>query len=230
MLKRWLNYLRLFFYPEICVLCSKQLKLSEEEICLICEANLPEFTYAFFDGNPVEQLFYNNTPINGANAFLSFIESGKTQRLIHALKYNGRTKIGLLLGEKAANHSLKTNPEYMPEIIIPVPLHMSKERKRGFNQCNYIAEGIANVYKCSIDLNNIKRKHNTSSQTEKNRFERFNNMKEVFTTVDYTIFHNKHVMIVDDVITTGATLNAICEEVLKSRPKSIVVYGIALKI
>lgn len=228
MLKDWVHHLKTFFYPEQCPDCGNLLKFGEEEICLICEVNLPTLPYSFFDGNPVEQRFYNNTPINGGNAYLSFIEGGKAQKYIHSFKYKGRTKLAEILGEKAANHALKQNPGYRPDIIVPVPLHFTRERKRGYNQCYFIAKGMAEIWNCPI-AKNVSRKKATVSQTKKGRYDRFLNTDGVFSVEDDSEIRNKNILVIDDVITTGSTLNAFCKELNCYQPNSIVVYTLAMK-
>ena len=162
----WVLALHSFFFPQVCVVCSNLLKRSEADICLLCESALPVLPYKFGDGNPIEQLFYNRVDIKGANAFLSFIDAGKTQKIVHAIKYQSRTELALLMGKLASNSTLLNTPDFKPDLIIPVQMHQSKLLKRGFNQSDFIANGMAMAWQTNIDNTCVKRIVNTNSQTK----------------------------------------------------------------
>lgn len=229
MLKETIHHFKDFIYPRFCVVCEEPLQHSETELCLPCEAKLPYLPYKFQFKNPVSHLFKNVTPIDGANVCLPFFENSTAQKLIHALKYKGHTELGIILGIKAAEHLKKQNPEYRPDIIQPVPLHFSKERKRGYNQCQFLAIGISQVYGCKIS-NAIQRTKNTATQTKKGRYDRFTNMADIFEIQNGSDIKNKNVLVIDDVITTGATLNSLCKTVLHAKPKKLHVYPFCYKL
>lgn len=229
MISAWLNDIKLFFYPQLCVLCDNLLHQSERGICIICETNLNAFPFSFFDGNPIAQLFYYNTPISGGNAFLNFVEGGKTQKMLHSIKYKGNKTLALFIGEKAGENALQQNPEYKPDVIIPVPLHFIKQEKRGYNQSELLARGMNTVWNAKIDIKSVIRSKETDTQTKKARYNRFENMKGVFETKIPENIAGKHVLIVDDMITTGATISSLCSEILKNKPASLVIYALAFK-
>ena len=203
------------------MVCEEPLQHSETELCLPCEAKLPYLPYKF--------QFQNVTPIDGANVCLPFFENSTAQKLIYALKYKGHTELGIILGIKAAEHLKKQNPYYQPDIIQPVPLHFSKERKRGYNQCLFLAIGMAKVFDCAISKS-IERTENTSSQTRKGRYDRFTNMANIFELKSVSELKNKKVLVIDDVITTGATLNSLCQVILTAKPDKIHVYPFCYKL
>jgi len=225
-----LVHLKNLFYPENCPVCYRLLKANEANICTPCETKLPVLPYRLYDQNPIEILFYNNSPIQGASAYLSFVEKGIAQKLIHQHKYKGDIKLGNYLGNKAGFHLLNQVPTYVPDLIIPVPLHFSKKKKRGFNQAEIIADGIAEVYLKKVANGVVRRKTGSQSQTKKNKYERFKNMAHKFAVSKPSEIKDKHILIVDDVITTGATTSSLCNEILKHFPKSVVVYALAFKV
>lgn len=227
---RWLTPLRLLFYPNNCPVCDTSMGLNEENLCFACESKLPVLPFTLFDKNPIEKLFFNHTPIKGASAYLSFIDKGTAQKLIHQVKYKGDKPLGKFLGNKAAKHLQSIAPEYKPDVIIPVPLHFSKEKKRGYNQAAVIGKGFANCYGLKTLENIVIRTKATHSQTQKSKYERFKNMEEVFSVINPKAIKNKHIMVLDDVITSGATTSALCAEVSKHHPLSICVYALAYKV
>lgn len=227
---KWIGPLRSLFYPQNCPVCNQILRMNEAFICLTCETKLPALPYAIFDKNPIEKLFFNNIPINGATAYLSFVENGSAQKLIHQIKYNGAANLGRFLGTKAANHLLRIAPNYKPEVILPIPLHFSKEKKRGYNQAQLLADGFKEVYGLQHTNNIVSRNKATLSQTKKNRYERFANMEGVFSVLKPKAIKNRHVLVIDDVITSGATTSALCALVIVHQPKSICVYALAYKV
>jgi len=229
MIPKWLTALHQFFFPQVCVVCYDLLKRSEESICLICEASIPILPYKFGDGNPIEQLFYSRVSLKGANAFLSFIDAGRTQKMIHAIKYQNRTELAYLLGKMAAENILVDSPYFKPDVIIPVPLHQSKLLKRGFNQSDFIAIGMANTLNSSIDTTSIKRVVATSSQTKKSRKARVKNVMGIFEVLSPINIKDRTILVIDDVITTGATIDSLCTEIQKYQPHEIYVYALAYK-
>ncbi len=226
----WLQGLLDMIYPRTCLSCNRVLQAEEQDVCLLCEANLPVFPFHFFDGNPIEQLFDYDSSISGANAFLSFTEGGIAQKLVHQLKYKGRFDLGMLLGRKAAHHSLRQDPGFIPDMIIPVPLHPEKQKQRGYNQSFAIARGMAEVWDIPVVDHFVLRKNQGATQTHKNRFRRFADTEGVFTLKSGHPFKNKHLLLVDDVVTTGATLFSMSRELAKSDPTSLSLYPLSYKV
>ncbi|MFH2141563.1 MAG: ComF family protein [Bacteroidota bacterium] len=218
-MKFLINILTGFFnllYPKICMSCSAHLVKNEEIICTKCLFELPRTNFHTEKDNPISQLFWGKIDINIATAFYHFKKGSKFQDLIHRLKYHGKKEIGYALG-KQLGYELK-NSEFLKDVdyVIPVPLHPKKEKKRGYNQSDWIAFGIAEILGIEADTKSVFRKVQTETQTKKNRMERWKNVESIFGIKDYKKFENKHVLIVDDVITTGATIEA-CAQVLKEK-------------
>lgn len=158
-----------------------------------------------------------------ANAFLHFSKGGKVQNLIHELKYNNSPETGYRLGELYGNALIKHEGWVMPELIVPVPLHKKKLKKRGYNQSEFIAAGLSASLKIPVETNLLSRRNETETQTRKSRYNRYENMKDAFAVNKEEKFTGKHLFLIDDVITTGATFEA-CALALRS------IEGIQLSI
>ena len=213
-----LNDLINLFYPRTCVICKNILITDEEHLCLDCLCDLPETNYHTSKGNPAKVLFAGYPQVDEVTAFLFFEKEGVAQRLIHSLKYYGDKRLAEYLGRFAAL-KLKDYGFYASvDVIIPVPLHRKKQRLRGYNQSEIIARGIASVYGCKIETSLIERIIHTKSQTHKSVYERHANVEEVFSLTEAEALHGKHILLVDDVMTTGATISA-CIEALRGIPE-----------
>jgi ComF family protein len=202
-------------YPRTCCSCDKALIRSENYICTYCRYHLPRTNYHLHAENPIHKLFWGRVPVDAAAAYLFFKKGGRVQHLLHSLKYGGMKELGELLGQLYGKE-LKASPEFSSiDCIVPVPLHPSKEKRRGFNQSQVFSEGLSNSMEKPLVLQNLNRTTQTSTQTRKARFARWQNVKEVFAVQDPSAFENKKVLLVDDVVTTGATLEA-CTRALRS--------------
>jgi ComF family protein len=195
-------------FPRICAACGNSLWKQEETLCLSCEFHLPRTNFHLALENPVSQLFWGRVNLESAAAFLYFNKGNKVQRLIHQLKYKGRKDIGIYLGRQYGQH-LKYSPFFQTvQLIVPVPLHPKKLSQRGYNQSEQFAIGLGETMKIPVDPYAICRKKETETQTKKSRFRRWQNVAEVFDATDPGSMEMKHILIVDDVITTGATLES----------------------
>jgi ComF family protein len=204
-------------FPKICAACGNSLWKKEETICLSCEYHLPCTHFHLFAENPVSQLFWGRVKLESASAYLWFNKGNKVQRLIHQLKYKGRRDIGIYLG-KLYGHQLRHSPFFTSvQYIIPVPLHPKKLRKRGYNQSEQFAIGLGESMNVPVLPDAIFRIKETETQTRKSRFRRWQNVAGVFEVRNPADLEMKHVLLVDDVITTGATLEA-CIRALSSVP------------
>jgi ComF family protein len=195
-------------FPQLCNGCGTNLAIGEKEICLHCLFDLPYTDYHLHAENKVAKQFWGRLACRGAMAMCYFKKGTKIQNLIHNLKYNGKmavgVKLGNLLGEK-----LRSSTIYSPiDLIIPVPLHPKKQKSRGYNQSECIATGIAQTLNAPISIINLVRCKATETQTRKARYTRFENMVTVFETRNAENLKNLHILLIDDVITTGATLEA----------------------
>jgi ComF family protein len=217
-MKRQHTYLADFFsllFPQLCQACSTGLLGHEEVLCTQCLFDLPYTDYHQQPANLVAQQFWGRIPLQAGYALLHFSKGGKVQHLIHQLKYQNMpqigNKLGYLTGEQLSTQAIYQTLDY----IIPVPLHGSKLRKRGYNQSTRFADGIAQAMHVPVAEGNLVRTKATETQTHKSRFSRFENMKEVFAVRYPERFTGKHVLLVDDVVTTGSTLEACALALLK---------------
>ncbi|MFI5160074.1 MAG: ComF family protein [Sphingobacteriales bacterium] len=202
-------------FPQLCQACSANLVAGEELICTDCRYNLPFTNFHLKPDNLVAQQFWGKILIEAGYAMCYFTKGGKMQHLMHQFKYKGVKKIGNLLGNIAGSQ-LAQNPVYKTvDAIIPVPLHKSRLRKRGYNQAASFAEGVADKLNVPVIENNLVRERATETQTHRSRFSRFENMQEVFTVKNPEALKNQHVLLVDDVTTTGSTLEACGSQLLK---------------
>ena len=187
----------------------------EEILCTTCLYKLPRTNFQDEERNPVMEIFNGRLPLISATSFLFFSKGGGTQQLIHQLKYKGNREIGIHLG-KMFGSQLNNSPLFQSvEAIVPVPLHPIKEHKRGYNQSQLIGEGMASRMEARDISDVLFRKIHTSSQTKKSRYERWKNVKDIFEIRNTRQLEGKHVLLVDDVITTGATLEACGSKLLE---------------
>lgn len=211
----WTNFVHLFF-PHTCMGCNADI-MPEQFLCTECLMQLPHTGFFEAADNPVEQSFYGRVPINAAAAAFYFTKQSLVQQLLFQLKYKGRQDVGIWLGQQIG-HQLNISKRFQPiDAIIPLPLHPKKEKLRGYNQSTCIAKGIAEVLQKPVYTNVIVRNKYTHTQTQKNRVQRWENMNDAFTIIEPEILKQQNILLVDDVITTGATLEA-CTNALLSVP------------
>lgn len=195
-------------YPQNCASCGNSLFKHEECLCTFCRYHLPKTNFHLQTGNPVEKLFWGRADIFSAAAYYAFGKGGKVQHLIHQLKYNGKKEIGFTVG-KLYGYELKQSGKYESvDTIIPVPLHEKKKKKRGYNQSEYFAEGLSKSLNVAADTVSLLRVYESETQTKKSRFSRWQNVETIFQVVEPKKLENKHILLVDDVVTTGSTLEA----------------------
>jgi ComF family protein len=197
------------FYPRTCIGCHGSLLHAEEFICTYCLYQLPLTHFHRLPENDLEKKFWGRIKILRAYAFLYFRKEGITQKLLHQLKYRGNKELGAYLGKCYASYLKEM--EVLPDAVIAVPLHVSKQRKRGYNQSEWFANGISTHLGIDDLSAGVKRITATSTQTKKSRFERWLNVNEVFSVNHPEWFEDKHILICDDVITTGATIEALAK-------------------
>jgi len=203
------------FYPRLCAGCNSSLVKGEDVLCLNCLADLPRTNYHLQGENPVFQQFTGRARIELATSFCRFDKGGRLQHLLHQLKYKGNREVGHKMG-LIFGFDLNQSTRYCTiDAIIPVPLHPKKEKKRGFNQSAEICKGLSQAMARPLILGNLIREVHTDSQTRKGRFERWENVSGIFSVKDGASLMDKHLLLVDDVVTTGATLEACCIPLLK---------------
>lgn len=211
MLKLKTGYLADFlslFFPQLCPACGAELVTHEKVICTDCHYNLPLTNFHLQADNIVARQFWGKINLEGAYALYYFTKGGKVQNLMHHFKYKGMRQIGNALGNIAGSQLMANDKFATTDYIIPVPLHKSRLQERGYNQSTCFAEGLAEKLNGTIEEHNLIRTRATQTQTHRSRFERFENMQEVFAVKDPERLKGKHVLLVDDIVTTGSTLEA----------------------
>jgi len=194
------------FYPKYCFGCKDGLVKGEDTLCTRCILELPKTNYHLSITNPIKEKLFGRLPLEYALAYLKFRKTGIVQHLLHELKYNNHPEVGIKLG-KLFGRELKENQIDQFDLIVPVPLHISRKRKRGYNQSAKFAEGLSESLGVPWDEGISMRTQSTATQTKKNRIERWENVKDVFAVHTEKV-RDKRVLLVDDVITTGATIEA----------------------
>lgn len=214
-------------FPALCCGCGVEIYYGESYLCSKCLFTIPYTDYHLYSDNKVAKQFWGRIPFNAAMALLYFKKGGKVQNIIHNLKYKNQQGLGPKLGVMIAER-LKDAPNYMDiDLIIPVPLHKKKKRSRGYNQSELIANGIAAELNILMNSNTLIRTTTTDTQTKKGRYMRFENMKTVFSVKNKENLTDKHVLLVDDVITTGATIEACAIELHKCGIKKLSIVAAA---
>lgn len=215
------------FYPRVCHGCGGDLISVEEYICLKCRQELVPSNYSTNKENRLYNNMVARIPIEEATAFYYFTKGGIVQNLLHELKYKGKTELGIHLGELYGQELQKHDRFKNIDVVIPVPLHDSKKSKRGFNQSEKLSQGICNSTTMKLELNVLTRNHFTETQTNKSRVERWENVKAAFSVNDINKLRGKHVLLVDDVITTGATLEACARKLMEIEGVKISIAALA---
>ncbi len=201
-------------YPEICIGCGNVLKQSEHLICIACSLDMPRTYYEKHRNTPIEKLFWYKTDIHEATSAYFFTKKSRIQQMVHSFKYRGNKDAAFVLGEKMGI-ILKESPRFNQlDCIIPVPLHPKKMKIRGYNQAEILAQGVSSVLDIPLELNTLKRKNHNNTQTNKGLFNRWTNVNSIFCIENPQKIANKHVLLIDDVITSGSTIEACAQQVL----------------
>ncbi len=215
MFKKLLTAATHLFYPHLCIGCGSDLLQNDSLLCLRCITELPHTSFETHPNNPIERMFIGRLQLVAATSGFYFSKGDLIQYLIHELKYKGNKEAGIYLSEIMGTNMLLSNRFNNIDYLIPLPLFAEKEYKRGFNQAEVICRGISNSMNIPVLVKNVVRIRFTETQTKKHRTERWDNVNDSFKVTDSTVLKNKHILLVDDVITTGATLDA-CAQVLNN--------------
>jgi ComF family protein len=200
--------------PRTCPACRKTLKDWEECLCLTCLAQLPVTHFEENTDNPLAEMFWGRVKLSQAVAWFYFRKGSAYQDALHKLKYNDRPDIGYSLGKQYGYELYQSSGFIRPELLIPVPLNPKKQRKRGYNQSEAIARGLSAGLRLPMVNHALIRPLATDTQTRKSRYDRYLNVSGKFKISMPDILENRHILLIDDVVTTGATLEACAGELL----------------
>lgn len=229
-LLKWKDDFFHLIYPNTCLVCENELSQQHNHFCPFCHDEL-QFTYfeRYAEPTLLDQLFWGRVSVYATYSYLYFEKGKSVQPILHALKYKDRPDVGIELGMLIGEKIKILNSFKDLEVLIPVPLHPKKEFKRGYNQSEKIAEGIASSLNIQVDSHFISRVKNTASQTKKGRFLRWDNVDNTFITSFSSKKTYTHIAIIDDVITTGATIESIIRNIRGNYPEiRISVISLAL--
>ncbi len=215
------------FYPHTCIGCGSDVLGDENFLCLECLNDLPHTNFAMHKNNPVEKLFWGRIALASAMSEFYFSKGSMIQNMIHEFKYRGNKKAGKYFGNLMGK-SLLNSTRFNIDIIVPLPLFERKEKARGFNQAEILCNGISEILNKPVLSKNVIRKIATETQTKKHRLERWKNVEGIFQVKSADQLEGKQILLVDDVITTGATIDACGTEILKIRDVTLSVASLAI--
>ncbi|MEI7801641.1 MAG: ComF family protein [Bacteroidota bacterium] len=225
-----LDDLLYLFFPETCAACGSSLVNQEKVMCTVCRFKVPKTNYHQWKDNPMEKHFWGRVNFERAISYLYFGKETKVQELLHQLKYKGREDVGVFMGELYGSELKAEHAIDYIDYIIPVPLHPSRERFRGFNQAYMFGKGISDATGIPIRKDFLLRETASTTQTRKSRFERWKNVEDIFVAEHKYEWEGKHLLIVDDVMTTGSTLEACSRALLDTTEVKLSAATIAVAI
>lgn len=220
------NLLHLFF-PHCCAACGTDLPDARQSICIRCRAQLPYTDYPLHYDNPVEQIFWGRLPVRAACSILYFTKRSMLQQLLHRLKYGGQESLGHALGQ-LMGHAMNLTERFNGiDLLVPLPLHPRRERKRGYNQAGLLCHGMQEVLDIKVGRKLLIREESTKTQTQKTRTERWMSMQGKFRCIHPESLKGKRVALIDDVITTGASVESCGQVILDSGARSLDIITLA---
>jgi ComF family protein len=214
-------------YPRRCEACGDHLFKHEKFICNYCQLNLPTNNYHLDPENRLVQVLAGRVPLVHGLCFYLFEKSGKVQKLLHAIKYQDQKELGEYLGKMYATSLLNANCTGDIDLVLPVPLHHNKLKVRGYNQSEWYARGLASTLNRQLDVDSLVRIKETATQTKKKKYQRWENVDGIFELKAAEKLEHKHVLLVDDVVTTGATIEAAWQVLKPVKGLKISVASIA---
>jgi ComF family protein len=222
--------LRHLFFPHVCKSCFAEIAQADQYICASCMSELPYTGFSHIEANPVEKIFFGRVRVEAATSLLFFTPASIVQQLIHQIKYKGQQKLANYMGKMMGFEVLGSGRFQNLDLVVPLPLFRSREKLRGYNQAALLGMGISEVTGIPLDAKAINRVKASATQTRKTRAERWQNMEGIFR-VNPELGENRNILLVDDVITTGATLDACASALLevKGTRVSIITLGYAMK-
>ena len=214
-ISKYLFALQHVFFPHYCTGCGADFIRTDEFLCSKCNHQLPYTRFLELEQNPVDKIFNGRLQIEAAGALCYFTKTGIMQHILVQLKYRNNKNAGYFLG-RLLGHALKHSTRYQSiDLIIPMPLHPKKEYQRGYNQASVIGEGIRSVWNKPMITDAVIRLVYTRSQTKESRNSRWENMEGIFRVILPKLLLNKHILLIDDVVTTGASLEACGDAILE---------------
>lgn len=214
MFKNALHPLLHLFVPHQCAGCSSDIMSRQQVLCIHCINRLPVTSFHNYPDNPIEKIFWGRMAVTAAASYLYFSKESILQHIVHEIKYKGNKELGFFMGRKMGEALLHSQRFKDIDALVPLPLFAARERKRGYNQAFVLCQGMGEILSLPV-LNKIIRRHTSSeTQTNKNRIDRWLNMQGKFELLHSDAISGKHILLVDDVITTGATLEACGQELL----------------
>jgi ComF family protein len=226
-LSSWIDPVFWLYFPKNCPACGRPLRLFGANICFRCSQNLPETHFFGAPGNPIEKIFYGRLPISAGAAAWYFHKNSALQALLFQLKYRSNKEVGLFIGKQMGALLAASERFATIDALVPVPLHPQALSKRGFNQAALICEGIGQVWHKPVFTGAITRTKHTNTQTKQSRAVRWENMENAFSIKDPTSITGKHLLLIDDVITTGATIEACGKTLLSVKDVQVSVAAAA---
>ena len=214
-------------YPHHCQGCGNDIIFKDQLLCILCLRRLPHTRFAMFAGNPAEKIFAGRIPIIAAHSEFYFAKGKLVQQLIHLLKYKGNQAIGELMGELMGETLLSSGRFAGIDMIIPLPMFPEKEFKRGYNQATVIGKGLAKCMNISLNNTSVTRSRLTETQTRKHRADRWENVAGSFIIHEPQTLYGKHILLIDDVVTTGATIEACAQSILNIQHTKISIASLA---
>jgi ComF family protein len=229
MLRACLTDFLALFFPQVCLACQDSLVAGEHHLCTTCRAELPYTNYHLLPTaqNPLSRRFWGKLPVAHTLSYLRFLRHGQVQHLLHQLKYQGQQELGKALGQLYGAELAEASLSLTFDLIVPVPLHRRKLARRGYNQADAFAEGLAATLPCPWSATALRRTEHTASQTRKSRAERWHNVATVFEVANPQEVADRHILLVDDVLTTGATLEACGAALLAAGARQLSIATIA---
>ncbi len=218
-------------FPNLCVACENELSRSEHHLCAFCESDLTLTNFHLIDkeATPVDKLFWGRIELTSTYSHVFFEKNKASQNILFNLKYKNKPQLGVFFGKKIGAAIVQLDSFQQVDAFIPIPLHPKKAFIRGYNQSEMLARGICDAVNKKLDVSVIQRTHHTETQTKKSRFQRWDNVSEKFKVKD-SVRNYKHVVLVDDVITTGSTIESVAAALRKKNPSlsiSVVTLAVA---
>lgn len=203
--------------PRLCVACGRRLSPSEQVVCVSCNMHLPRTGFHLHaEDNPMARLFWGIIPVERVAALFYFEPGSKSANVVYDLKYHNHPEIGVIMGRMIAKEFCESGFFEGIDLIVPIPLARRRQRHRGYNQSRCLAEGISQITGLPIVDDAVCRTHFEQSQTRIGRWERQENVKDVFQLKKPDTIRGRHILLIDDVVTTGATIIACARELLKA--------------